>query len=530
MKPGQMSINKLVIHLELAVLGFVLIVLLLSALDRGSQSNLKTAEQDRQVQSGDVQSGDVQSGDNQVAESTAIRTTLFTDVHVPARQREVWLGDLDGILERGQLRVLIPFSRTFFFQEKGKDLGLSTEILKLYEQFLNDQVVLGDKKMELIFLPTPQERLLDDLLAGKGDVIAADIAPQLTQKQGVKIISPVALEIQEILVTGSNASQFKSIFNLSGQQITVRESSSYAASLQKLNNTLTSIGRKPVKIQFAAPFLQDEDLLEMTGIGLLPMTVIDNHVGEFWSNVLHGVTLHKKIALRTAKELTWLIRADNLLLEESIRYFKENNYLPQDGHQGLTDYYRKKGEGLKNNLELAALERYQSTLPLFEKYGKKYRFPPLLLAALAFQRSGLNPAFDKNGAVGVMGLDPSAPLQEGLEINLKKIRKTAYNIHAAARHLRFLADHYFASPKLGTLDRNLMAFAAYTASPEQIIAARKKAALAGFNPDLWFNHTETALLSDELEENKNIARSVRNIYKYSKIYEYLSTQDKGQDR
>lgn len=523
MKPGQMSINKLVIHLELAVLGFVLVVLLLSALDRANQSSLERAEQNEQVQ----------RKENQATESAAIRTTLFTDVHVPARQREVWLGDLDGMLKRGQLRVLIPFSRTYFFQKNSQHLGLSAEILKLYECFLNDQVVLDDKRMEVVFLPTPQERLLEELFAGKGDVIAADILPQPAQEQQVKMISPVALEIQEILVTGPNASLFKSIFNLSGQTITVRENSPYAASLQKLNNTLTSIGKKPVTIQFAAPFLQDEDLLEMTGLGLLPMTIIDNHVGEVWSNILDGVNLHKKIALRTAKELTWVIRADNLLLEESITYFKENNYLHQDGHQILTAYYRQRGGELQNNLEPAALARYQSTLALFEKYGKKYHFPPQLLAALAYHQSGLDPDFGKNGTVGIMGLDPSATLQEGLETNLKEIRKTEYNIHTAARYLRFLADHYFSSSTLGELDRNLMAVAAYQTSPEQVIAARKKAALTGFNPDLWFNHTEealAALLSEESEEEKNIARSTRNIYKYFTVYESFSAQNKDQNQ
>jgi membrane-bound lytic murein transglycosylase MltF len=513
MKPGQVSINTLVIRLELAVLGFVLIVLLLSALDRANQGSQETAEQN-----------------NQEPANAAMRTTLFTDVHVPARQREVWFGDLDGILKRGQLRVLIPFSQTFFFQKNGQNLGLSTEIFKLYERFLNDQVMLDDKKMEIVFLPTPHERLLEELLEGKGDVIAADIPLHLVQEQQVKLISPATLEIQEILVTGPNAPHFKSIFNLSGQTITVREHSPYAASLQKLNNTLTSIGKKPVTIQFSAPFLRDEDLLEMTGLGLLPMTVIDNNIGEFWTNILYGVTLHQKIALRTAKELTWLIRKDNLLLEESIRSFKENNYLPQDGHQSLTEYYRQQGGEITNNLKPAVLVRYKSLLPLFEKYGKKYHFPPQLLAAIAYQRSELDPAFGKNGAVGVMGLDPSATLQEGLATELKKIRDTEYNIQTGARYLRFLADHYFSSSKFEELDQNLMAVAAYQASPEQVIAARKKAALAGFDPDLWFNHTEAFLSSREPEEDPYLVRSIRNIYKYFTIYEQFSSQSRVQNQ
>lgn len=196
--------------------------------------------------------------------------------------------------------------------------------------------------MEFIFLPTPKERLIEELLAGKGDIAVADMLLPPDQKERVTFIAPVAVEIQEILVTGPNSPQFKNIFNLSGQEITVREDSSYAASLQKLNNTLTSIGRKPVTLHVADPLLEDEDLLEMTGVGILPMTVVDSHVGAFWATVFPYIKLHNKIALRTAKEISWAVRQDTPLLQESIRYFKKNSYLPRDGHLSLTEYYRKR--------------------------------------------------------------------------------------------------------------------------------------------------------------------------------------------
>ncbi len=185
MKSGQMSINKLVIYLELAVLGCVLIVLLLSALDRGGNKGAPgTAEQNEQTEQ-------VLRARNEHKEAEAIRTELFTDVHVPPRQRETWLGDLDGMLKREQLRVLIPFSRTFFFRANDQELGLSAEILRLYEQFLNDQVVLGEKKMEFIFLPTPEEHLIEDLLAGKGDIAVADCSRRLSRRNVLPLFLPL---------------------------------------------------------------------------------------------------------------------------------------------------------------------------------------------------------------------------------------------------------------------------------------------------------------------------------------------------
>ncbi len=513
MKSGQMSINKLVIHLELAVLGCVLIVLLLSALDRGGSKG--APEQ-------------IQRGQSEHKEAETLQTELFTDVHVPPRQRETWLGDLDGMLKRGQLRVLLPFSRTFFFQENDQELGLSAEIFQRYEQFLHDQVVLGNKKMKLIFLPTPKEHLIEDLLTGKGDIAIADLLLPPEQEKHVTFVSPVTLEIQEILVTGPNSPQFKSIFNLSGQEITVHEDSSYAASLQKLNNTLTSINRKPVTLHIADAFLEDEDLLEMTEAGLLPMTVIDSHVGAFWATVFPHIKLHNKIALRTAKEISWAVRPNTPLLQKNIRSFKKNGYLPQDGHLGLTEHYRKKDGFIKNSLSLPALERYHSTVALLEKYGKKYTFPSLLLAALAYQESQFDLSWPgENGQVGLMGINLSTVLDEGLEIDLQQIRKPEYNIQTAGRYLRFLADRYFSSPRLSELNRNLMAIAAYASGPEQVIAARKRAALAGYNPDIWLNHVETTMLP---KNGKDTAQYVRNIYKYFKAYEYFTARTENEEK
>jgi membrane-bound lytic murein transglycosylase MltF len=155
-----------------------------------------------------------------------------------------------------------------------------------------------------------------------------------------------------------------------------------------------------------------------------------------------------------------------------------------------------------------------------------------MLAALAYEQSALTPSFrGKNGAIGVMGIIPAA-LKRSVEINLKEVQNPDYNIQVAARYLRFLVDHYFSSQELSTLDQNLMALAAYTVGPEQVIAARKRAALAGYNPDIWFNHTEAALLVEGRAEAIRTARFVRHIYAYFKAYESLFAfaENQGQAR
>ncbi len=45
---------------------------------------------------------------------------------------------------------------------------------------------------------------------------------------------------------------------------------------------------------------------------------------------------------------------------------------------------------IKNNTASAELKRFQEMIALFHKYGEKYNFDPLLLAAQGYQESQLN--------------------------------------------------------------------------------------------------------------------------------------------
>jgi hypothetical protein len=59
----------------------------------------------------------------------------------PARERmglviptAKWTGDLDGMIRRRQLRVLVPYSKTFYFVDKGVQRGLSHDLMVAFEE------------------------------------------------------------------------------------------------------------------------------------------------------------------------------------------------------------------------------------------------------------------------------------------------------------------------------------------------------------------------------------------------------------
>src|SRR5262245_60240281 len=46
----------------------------------------------------------------------------------PAEAMQPWTGDLDGMIERGRIRVLTVYSKTFYFVDKGTQRGSTYDV------------------------------------------------------------------------------------------------------------------------------------------------------------------------------------------------------------------------------------------------------------------------------------------------------------------------------------------------------------------------------------------------------------------
>ena len=120
------------------------------------------------------------------------------------------------------------------------------------------------------------------------------------------------------------AHQIKKPEDLSGQQIWVRKSSSYFQSLLRLNKKFSQTKLKPVEIKDVNEILEDEDILEMMNVGIIPMSVIDNYNGIY------------KIINTSAT--IWLKRRDNVLKKPLafLRSTAENTVLITLSRPGLS--------------------------------------------------------------------------------------------------------------------------------------------------------------------------------------------------
>jgi len=191
-------------------------------------------------------------------------------------------GDFDAMLERRLIRLVVPYSPTLFFEDKGTIYGTAANGAQLFEEWVNKTFALRARPLTVPLTPVSRDRLFDALLSGDGDIAAGDITITEELRQKVAFSAPVIGNVREIVVTREDVPELYSAEALSGKEVAVGRSTSYYESLAKLNERLAAQGKPPVTITIVPDTLEVEDLMEMTAAGLLPATVGDDWVTGLW--------------------------------------------------------------------------------------------------------------------------------------------------------------------------------------------------------------------------------------------------------
>ena len=423
-----------------------------------------------------------------------------------------WTGDLDGMVERRLIRVLTSYSHTLYFVDAGVPRGTAYDQGKLFETELNKQLKTKHLTVNVQFIPLSRDELIPALLAGKGDIIMANLTVTPERSAMVDFTEPWIDGVEEIVVTSPRAPVIKSVDDLSGRNVFVRESSSYYQSLVALNARLASEGKAPVTITPAPEELEDEDLMEMANAGLVDILVVDNYKAWFWQRMLPKLKLYPTVTLRTRAEIAWAIRKDSPALKTSLNGFLATNGLNSLTSRTLLRRYLQSTQFVKSASADAARARFVALVALFRKYGARYNLDWMMMAAQGFQESGLNQsARSAVGAIGVMQVMPAT----GKELNVGDIEQVEPNIQAGVKYIRNLIDRNFANENMDDINKMLFAFAAYNCGPGRVSQLRRQAAARGQDPNIWFNNVERVAAERIGRETVNY---VSNIYKYYVTY------------
>jgi membrane-bound lytic murein transglycosylase MltF len=425
-----------------------------------------------------------------------------------------WKGDFDGMLQRRAIRFYVPYSRSLYFIDKGRERGISADLMRQFEIWVNKKYAsqLGKRPLTVFIVVATRDKLLPDLLEGHADVAVGNIKVLDELLKDIDFVAPdEKVASTELLVTGPASPAIGSIDDLSGQTVHVREYSSYALSLKALNERFKKEGKPETKLVFLPNALEDEDLLEMLNAGLLQSIVVDDWKAKMWAQVLPKVKVHEDIQLRPKTKLGWAIRKQSPKLAAELAEFHKY-YAKQGGVPALQRQYMSKIKALKNPTATEDHKRFLALIEAFKKYGKQYNFEPMMLAAQGYQESTLNQeAKSAVGAIGVMQLMPAT----GAELKVGDIHQAEPNIHGGAKYMDQLMTKYFKDAKFDEQNRTLFAFASYNCGPGNVSRMRKEAVKRGLDPDQWFNNVEIVTAEKIGIETTTY---VRNIFKYYAAY------------
>lgn len=426
-------------------------------------------------------------------------------------------GDLDSMVARRKIRALVAYTHLYYYIDGKERKGIAFEALNNFEKSLNKQLNFKRQRVRIIFIPVNRSQVIPLLRDGYADLAFAGMTITEERKKMVDFSSPSITGLKEIVVGGPASPRLTTLADLAGKEIYLRTGSSYEGAALKLSDSLERLGLPPIIIKHVDPYLESEDILQMVNSGAIPFSAMVEDVARSWSKVLDSLVLYDQIPLADNISYGWVFRKDSPKLRAAAdKFIKQNARGTLMGNILYNRYVKdaKLTPGMHNKKTITQVKALQTT---FQKYADQYRLDWLLLVAQGYQESGLNQnRVSHAGAVGIMQVRPSTAA--GRPIYIKNVNTIDNNIHAGTKYMRFLIDQYFDKPEIDTLNRHLLALAAYNAGPARVAQLRRKAKAKGLNPNLWFDHVEIIAAQ---EIGRETVEYVSNIYKFYASYTAL---------
>ncbi len=444
-----------------------------------------------------------------------------TDSMPEAPLEDVWpalsdprFGDLDAMVEHGEIRVLTSFTLGSYFIDRGRQRGTVYEMSQILETYAREKLGEKARHLKVTIIPVRRDQLIGFLNAGHGDVAFANLTVTPERSKVIDFSTPFTKKARELLVTGPSAPAIDAITDLAGQEVVVPAASSYFESITKLNEQFIEDGLEPIRITLSDPRLEAEDLLEMMNAGLLPITVVDEHRVRVWAKVFGNLDVHEDIEFRKNAAIALAMRKESPQLKELLDGFARENRVGTLITNILLKKYGENVGWVRPALEREPFRRFEQLAGLFRTYGAQYDFDWLMLASFAFQESG----FDQNarshvGAIGVMQVMPATAADRAVDI--PNIEELENNVHAGTKYLFVLRDHYFSDAAIDPTERMLFTMAGYNAGPNRINRLRREASRRGLDPNVWFNNVELVVAAKVGSEP---VAYVSNIYRYYIAY------------
>lgn len=231
--------------------------------------------------------------------------------------------DFDHILERGELRVLIPRSENnIYLPRKGFPLDLEIEQIKSFAE-------MHDLALKKVYVPD-FDQLIPKLIDGYGDIIAANMTVTSERKEFVDFTLPVHHVKQQLLQRKDDAS-IKRTADLKNKTIAIKPSSSFWRTTQSLKDKYPS-----VKILALQNKLDLDEILDKLANKEFDATIQDTNLID--SVKTYRFDIKSTLFLSQEEPIAWAVRQSNPLLKQALDQYIKNEKLTQsDDKTHLSD-------------------------------------------------------------------------------------------------------------------------------------------------------------------------------------------------
>lgn len=382
--------------------------------------------------------------------------------------------DLDGIKQRGVLRLLTLPSPSTFFSLNGQLRGFEYELMRKFASY---------HQLELDVVVVPERAdLLPMLRAGKGDVVAAFMTDQLDSRD---IVFTEPYHYADQVVIGSR----DELVMTSAEQLRGRRIIAHRASTRwKTLEALQASGLN-VELVAAPEDSTPEKLIAGVGRGTYDLAVADKHILQAEMAWRGDVT--PLWTLVESQPQAWAVRANSLSLRAALNAFADEEYRGLFYNWTHDKYFTYGKKLVKQRRELLLQDSLGRLSPhdgIVKQYAAIYGFDWRLLTALMYQESRFKPkSVSSKGAQGLMQVMP----RTAKALGIAELDKPENGIHAGVKHLAQLRSRL--SPELSIQDQTWFSLAAYNAGAGRLRDARSLARELGWNPDRWFDNVEQAM-------------------------------------
>lgn len=371
----------------------------------------------------------------------------------------------DRIIQSGRIEVITRNNAHCYYHYRGQEMGFEYELAQAFAAFLGVdlQIRIGRK----------WDRMIPDLTAGQGDLIAASVTIT-PDRESMVAFSNGYLAIQQHIIVHRENLDIKSEADLSGKSVHVRRGTTYEAQLARLRASGVDV----------TPVIYDnistEELIRQVAEKEIEVTIADSNIAMLNRRYHPQAVMAAPISER--EHLGWAVSANaHRLLKQIDRFFRT---IKENGTFGeIYERYYSDVE-IFDYIDLKAYhDRLETRLPkyldIIKDAAGRHGFDWRMIAAQIYQESHFEPdARSHAGAHGLMQLTRRTARKMGV----RDLFDPEENIRGGTRYLKKLYNFF---DRAEGEDRLFIALAAYNVGQGHVFDARNIARDRGLDPNRW---------------------------------------------